>query len=107
SAEDPAERLTRLLDLPHSSPRATRGAAVELAIRLWARRDKQAAKAVRHIDRVRLDYFEKLFIASGVARKEARRRAYLFYAALMAEAFIVTDAKTDIRADVARMLLAP
>lgn len=106
SADDPAERLKRLLDLPHSSPRATRGAAIELAIRLWARRDTQAAKAVRHIDRVRLDYFEKLFAASGIGRKEAQRRAYLFYAALMAAAFIVTDAKTDIRVDVARMLLS-
>lgn len=106
TAEDPAERLRRLLDLPHSSPRATRGAAVELAIRLWARRDKHAAKAVRHIDRVRLDYFAKLLQAHGIPEDEAGRRAFLVYAALMAEAFIVTDAKADLRADLAKMLLA-
>jgi AcrR family transcriptional regulator len=105
SAENPADRLRRLLDLPHSSPRATRGAAVELAIRLWARRDKHAAKAVRHIDRVRLDYFAGLLAAQGAPKEDARQRAYLFYAALMAEAFIVTDARTDIRASVAKMLL--
>ena len=106
SADNPAERLKRVLDLPHSGARATRGAAIELAIRLWARRDKQAAKAVRHIDRVRLDYFAQLLETHGVEKDEARRRAYLFYAALMAEAFIVTDAKTDLRADLQKMLLA-
>jgi AcrR family transcriptional regulator len=107
TAAAPGERLMRLLDLPHSSPRASRGAAIELAIRLWSRRDKQAAKAVRHIDRVRLDYFAKLLQAQGVDKEEARRRAYLFYAALMAEAFILTDRKADLGSDLARMLLAP
>jgi AcrR family transcriptional regulator len=107
NGEPAGERLSRLLALPHSSPRASRGGAIELAIRLWSRRDKQAAKAVRHIDRVRLDYFAKLLREHGVAEDDARRRAFLFYAALMAEAFIVTDRRTDVRVDLERMLLAP
>lgn len=105
SAEASGERLKRLLALPYSSPRSARGAAIELAIRLWSRRDKQAAKAVRHIDRVRLDYFAKLFMEDGLSRDDARKRAFLFYAALMAEAFIVTDGKTDVRGDLESMLL--
>lgn len=108
NAEPAASRLERLLALPYASPRSARGAAIELAIRLWSRRDKQAAKAVRHIDRVRLDYFSKLLQEHGVAKEEARRRAFLFYAALMAEAFIVTPGNTDaIQKDLVAMLLAP
>jgi AcrR family transcriptional regulator len=105
SPEPVKARLARLLALPYSSPRSARAAAIELAIRLWSRRDKQAAKAVRHIDRVRLDYFAKLLEEHGVGKEQARRRAFLFYAALMAEAFIVTDGKTDVRADLEKMLL--
>lgn len=99
SSEPARARLERLLALPYSSPRSARMAAIELAIRLWARRDKQAAKAVRHIDRVRLEYFSKLLQEHGLAQQEARRRAFLFYAALMAEAFIVTDDRAAVELD--------
>ncbi|MGQ0534066.1 MAG: TetR/AcrR family transcriptional regulator [Caulobacteraceae bacterium] len=105
-AAEPAEvRLQRLLALPFSSPRSARGAAIELAIRLWSRRDKQAAKAVRHIDRVRLEYFAKLLEEHGLGAEDARKRSFLFYAALMAEAFIVTDGHTDVRGDLEKMIL--
>jgi AcrR family transcriptional regulator len=107
SSEPARARLERLLALPYSSPRSARAAAIELAIRLWARRDKQAAKAVRHIDRVRLEYFSKLFQEHGLSKHEARKRAFMFYAALMAEAFIVTDGATDARSDLEQMLLGP
>ena len=100
--ESAGARLQRLLALPYSSPRSARAAAIELAIRLWARRDKSAAKAVRHIDRTRLDYFENLLKEHGAP--DARSRAYLFYAALMAEAFI-SDQREDVRRDLARTLL--
>lgn len=103
--EPAGARLERLLALPFSSPRSARAAAIELAIRLWARRDKTAAKAVRHIDRVRLDYFEKLLREHGVPVEEAPRRAFLFYAALMAEAFIHTD-RPEARGALADVLLA-
>ena len=103
---DPAEaRLERLLALPYSSPRSARAAAIELAIRLWARRDRSAAKAVRHIDRTRLDYFTKLFQERGQTREEARKRAFLFYAALMAEAFIAPGGGADMHGDLKSMLL--
>ena len=106
-ASEPAEaRLMRLMSLPNASrPRSARGASIELAIRLWARRDKSAAKAVRHIDRTRLDYFEKLLAEHGVA--DARGRAYLFYAALMAEAFIVVDQSGPCRGDLPGLLFGP
>jgi AcrR family transcriptional regulator len=107
SHEPAGTRLQRLLALPFSSPRSARGASIELAIRLWARRDKTAAKAVRHIDRVRLDYFAGLLEEHGVAHEQARSRAYLFYAALMAEAVVTIDPHHKSLADWAKVLLAP
>ena len=102
----PDERLRQTLALPHAGPRAKRAAAIELAIRLWSRRDAEAAKAVRHIDRVRLNYYAKLYGEMGHAPAQARKRAFMFYSALMAQAFIVTDADTDVSSDLANMLLA-
>lgn len=105
TAEPAQSRLERLLALPYSSPRSARGAAIELAIRLWARRDRNAAKAVRHIDRTRLDYFTKLLQEHGVAAGKAKERAYLFYAALMAEAFVADG--QSYAAGVKDLLLQP
>lgn len=101
----PDERLRQNLALPNKSPRSKRAAAIELAIRLWARRDAEAAKAVRHIDHVRLNYYARLYGEMGLTPKEARGRAFLFYAALMARAYIVTDGETDVDRDLANMLL--
>jgi len=102
----PDERLKRTLALPNSSPRAKRAAAIELAIRLWARRDPEAAKAVKHIDRVRLDYYAKLYGDMELAPAAARRQAFMFYAALMAQAFIFTDSETDVSDELEKMLLS-
>lgn len=101
----PDERLRQNLALPKASPRSKRAAAIELAIRLWARRDEEAARAVEHIDHVRLSYYAKLYAEMGFTREQARGRALLFYAALMAQAYIVTDADTDIGDHLAEMLL--
>lgn len=101
----PDERLRQTLALPHAGPRAKRAAAIELAIRLWSRRDAEAAKAVAHIDRVRLNYYAKLYGEMGHPPAQARKRAFMFYSALLAQAFIVTDADTDVSDALADMLL--
>ena len=62
---------------------------------------------MRHIDRVRLDYFQKLLREHGVALEDARQRAFLFYSALMAEAFIATEQDPSARQNLADMLLKP
>lgn len=104
-APDAGERLRKTLALPRSGERAKHAAAIEFAIRLWAQRDAEAASAVRLIDRQRLDYYARLFAERGHAPKEARRRAYLFYAALMAQAIIVTDDETDVSEELAAMVI--
>lgn len=105
AAPDAGERLRRTLALPHAGPHATRAAAIELAIRQWGRRDAEAAQAVQLIDKHRLSYYAKLYAELGHSEAEARKRAYLFYAALMSQAFIVTDAHTDVRDQLAAMLV--
>jgi AcrR family transcriptional regulator len=102
---DAGERLKRTLRLPHSSPKAERAAAIEMAIRFWARRDEEAAHAVQLIDHQRLCYYAKLFSERGHNEDEARKRAYLFYAALMSQAIIVTDEQTDVRSELAKMVI--
>lgn len=106
SSESAGSRLERLLGLPFSGPRSARGAAIELAVRLWSRRDRNAAKAVRHIDRVRLDYFTKLLQQHGVAANEAKQRAYLFYATLMAESLITVDHREQLVPEWTKVLLS-
>jgi AcrR family transcriptional regulator len=104
-ATDAGERLRRNLALPYSGPKAKRAAAIEMAIRFWARRDEEAAHAVQRIDHQRLLYYAKLFVERGHTPDDARRRAYLFYAALMAEAIITTDEQTDIRNELAKLVI--
>ena len=104
-AQDAGERLRRTLALPYSGPKAKRAAAIEMAIRFWARRDDEAAHAVQLIDHQRLLYYAKLFAERGHAPDDARKRAYLFYAALMSEAIILTDEQTDIRSELADMVI--
>ncbi|MBC7769458.1 MAG: TetR/AcrR family transcriptional regulator [Phycisphaerales bacterium] len=103
----PDERLKQTLALPNSTPRAKRAAAIELAIRLWAGHDTNAAKAVKHIDHVRLTYYAKLFTEMGLAKSEARKRAFMLYAALLAQAYVFTDSETDVSADLAALLVRP
>ena len=102
---DARERLRRNLALPAAGPRAKRAAAIEFAIRQWARRDEEAARAVQRIDHQRLHYYAKHFLELGHGEEDARKRAYLFYAALMSQAIIVTDASTDVRAHLASMVI--
>lgn len=104
-AATPDERLRQTLALPKSGPRARRAAAIEFAIRLWSLRDREAAHAVKHIDNVRLQYYAKLYEELGFSAEEGRKRAFLFYAALMGQAIIVTDDQTDVSDELADTLL--
>ncbi len=105
SEESAETRLERVLALPAAGPRAVRAANIELAIRLWARRDKAAAKALRHIDRTRVRYFTTLLHQHGLGREAAKTRAMLFYAYLLSEAWIKVDDRESFREACGRFLL--
>nr|WP_281392952.1 TetR/AcrR family transcriptional regulator [Roseospira goensis] len=77
--EDAEAVLRRLLGryLDHPNPR---GAAIEMAVRDWARHDPGAAAAVAEVDRARLAHVVPLFESLGAGPCEAEARARLFYA---------------------------
>lgn len=76
----PQQQLQRLLELPFHGQTAREAAAIELGIRAWARRDKQARLAIDEVDRHRLSYIESLLMQVHMDESEARDRAYLIYA---------------------------
>jgi AcrR family transcriptional regulator len=77
--EPAATRLRRLLRLQFDTHNAEIGAEIELAIRMWARHDEQAAKALREVDDLRLRYIAKLLEELGASKKHATARAMLIY----------------------------
>ena len=83
----PTTVLRQLADLSTRNANA-RGLAIELAIRALARTDEGAAKAVRGVDRERLQQVGDLFAALGWARGEAQARAVLFYSYLFGQSLL-------------------
>lgn len=57
--------------------------AVEVSIRAWAQSDPTANEAVARVDQRRLDFVVRLLVSAGLARGLARRRALLFYRAII------------------------
>ena len=83
----PTAVLRQLADLYTRNANA-RGLAIELAIRALARTDDGAAKAVRGVDRERLQQVGDLFAALGWPRGEAQARAVLFYSYLFGQSLL-------------------
>ncbi len=89
SQREPLDKLRQLIDLPVLGKNSARGASLELAIRLWGKSDPSAAEAIREIDQQRLTHIEGLLKAAGVRDDaEAEGRAFLYYAFMLAEAFV-------------------
>ncbi len=88
----PLEKLRQLIDLPVLGRNSARGASFELAIRLWAKSDAQAAEAIQEIDTHRLKHIAGLLRASGLEDgPETEARAFIAYAFMLAEAFVTAD----------------
>ena len=64
----------------YASARNRKGIAIEAAVRDWARHDPQAAAAVEAVDAERLTCACRLFLARGMAQREAEARSLLLYA---------------------------
>jgi AcrR family transcriptional regulator len=97
----PAERLRELLKLLRHTPRASRGANIEAAIRLWGHSDPRVASVVREIDRLRLGHIKSLVESAHGDRQDATARAALIYAYVLAEAWIGSnlDAQTCLQCE--------
>jgi AcrR family transcriptional regulator len=98
SQRAPLEKLRQLIDLPVLAKTSGRGASLELAIRLWAKSDASAAEAIAEIDQQRLTHIAGLLKAAGVRNDaEAEGRAFLYYAYMLAEAFVTTPLSADAK----------
>ena len=95
---EPAAVLRKLADL-YTRHANVRGLAIELAIRSFARGDAAAARAVRAVDRERLQDVGQLFAGLGWPSQEAQARAVLFYSCLFGQSMldgeVVTPAVRD------------
>lgn len=93
----PRMRLRKLLRLPILGKRSRHAADVELAIRLWGRREERARLALQEVDQLRLRYIEKLMADCGVPHDECMARAVLAYSYLrVAATLIAPEAKSLI-----------
>jgi len=104
---DPVERLRALIALPKKSLRSVDGADIEASMRLWARTDPKAAATIRDIDRLRLDYIAELLAATQRNSEDAKPRAVLVYAFILAEAALGTAIDAACYAQCERLLLPP
>jgi AcrR family transcriptional regulator len=85
-----------------------RGLAIELAIRSLARADDAAAKAVRSVDRERLQHVAQLFAGLGWPGGQAQARAILFYSYLFGQSLLDGKVVPAAARDKAiRSLIAP
>ena len=101
----PKERLIALFRLPFSNPRSEQGAAVELAIRLWGRRDPRVLTVLKEIDQLRTEYITQLLRQCGVAESEARPRAILGYAYMRVGTTLIEGEPAEVVAMCEQLLL--
>ena len=87
----PHEQLEHLLELPLHGNTAREAAATEIAIRGWARRDKQARQAIDEVDSHRMSYIEGLLIQVGCDETQARDRAFLIYSYQLSLSLVHAD----------------
>lgn len=92
----PQERLQRLLRLPIVGQRSARAADVELAVRLWGRREPRAQAALEEIDQLRLRYIAGLLMQSGVDQVDAEARAILAYSYMRVAATLIEAGARDV-----------
>lgn len=78
--EDPQERYRCMMRLP--SDKSPPNFDLELAVRLWARRDPGARAALAEADDLRIDFIAEVIVAAGAPVETARGRAVLIFAYL-------------------------
>ncbi len=75
--EDPAVRLQRLARVPFEAGQLD---AYGLPVRLWARHDPRARRALAEVDDLRIRMKSQLFRSCGFDAEEANARALILYA---------------------------
>jgi AcrR family transcriptional regulator len=100
--EDPAARLEKLARIPFDlEEREPFG----LPLRLWARHDERARKAVAEVDDLRLGMMAQTFAESGFSLEDSRARAVLLYAYMRVAPTLANLDDTALRGLCERLLL--
>jgi AcrR family transcriptional regulator len=84
------EQIHHVIDV-YRTARNSKGIAIELAVREWARRDPAAAAVVKEVDAKRLDCAARLFVACGTPEREAISRSMLLYAYVFGQSLMMYD----------------
>jgi AcrR family transcriptional regulator len=86
------DQLRQIIGI-YSANRNSKGIAIELAVRDWARHDTQAAAVVKEVDSYRLEHACKLFADSGLSAEEARSRSLLLYFYVLGQSLMACNSK--------------
>jgi len=97
---DPRARLRQLFALA-----PTADFAVDLAIREWARRDRDIARRLRRIDKRRIEFLRSLFGQFCIDEDDATARTMLAYSLLIGSYFIAAPPRGKTRSEALRLAL--
>lgn len=97
---DPRAKLQELFELAPSVD-----FAVELAIRDWARRDREVAKRVRQVDNRRIKYLRLLFGQLCTDDDEAEARSMLAFSLFIGSYFIAAEHGERSRGEVLQLAI--
>jgi len=93
---DPRVLFGQLLRMPCISRLPDQTLDVELALRLWARRDERPAAVLQEVDELRVRHIGSLIAACGVPAEQARARAVLAYGYNRMSGRLADEAITDL-----------
>lgn len=82
------QQLAKLRALPARTKSTHEAAALELAIRAWARRDNSALRVVKAVDAERIDFTQSLIAEAGAESAESRYWALIGYAYTLGESLL-------------------
>ncbi|MGI5336914.1 TetR/AcrR family transcriptional regulator [Streptomyces sp. CA-181903] len=88
---DARARLERLFAIASAGREPSRGVALDLAVRDWARRDETVARRLRRVDNRRMDYLRALFGSFCSDPGEVEARSMLVFALRIGGHLIVAD----------------
>ncbi|MFE9407144.1 TetR/AcrR family transcriptional regulator [Streptomyces sp. NPDC006530] len=101
---DARARLTRLFDVVRAVEGPARGAAADIAIRDWARRDPDVAERLRRVDNRRMDYLRSLFSSFCPDEDEVEVRCLLAVSVRIGDHFNAADNGPRSRAEVMELI---
>lgn len=100
---EPRAKLRRLFELASAESAAL--LPVELALRDWARRDREVAARVRRVDNRRMEYMRSLFRPICADADDAEARSMLAFSLFIGSNFVLAEHPGRTRAEVLRLAL--